>query len=156
MAAIFGVVVSKGSKMIRHIIDLNLGPTQGKDSDLTDGTHRVGPGEEMHIFSVGPNDLATVTALIAQKTGITPANSRCAVVDSTNTVVSCICADAIIDSVAGHTLINHPTVAPGDIWNASTRLFTRPAKTGPAVKGSAITPASTLPPAGTVVGTTTS
>ena len=154
MATTFGVVVSSGSKMIRHIIDLNLGPSQGKDTDLTDGTHALGPGEEMHIFPVGPNDLITITQLIQQKTGITPANPHCAVVDNTNTVAYCIAADALVDSIPGHTLINHPTVKEGDTWSPSTKLFTRPSFTGPASKGSAVTPAFTLPSAGTVVGAT--
>lgn len=60
---------------------------------------------------------------------------RCVVIDSTNTVISVIMADAGIDKIQNMTLINHQTAQIGHTYNPATQQFTAPGYTLPAKTG---------------------
>jgi len=87
----FGIVYASGSKMIRRII------VPERETALTDGTHRAGPGETMLIAN-GRADLESCAEHVRVATGVKPPRLRCAVLDQQNNVVDTILADPALDT----------------------------------------------------------
>ena len=106
--------------MIRRII------IPDSDAELTN--LKVASGETLLITPNGPHDISTCQALVKQATGVQPKDSRCAVVDVTNTVIEIVQADSIVDTHPQGSLIScySSDIKIGCTYNSITGLFSTP------------------------------
>jgi hypothetical protein len=127
-ATTLGIVYATGSKALRRFI------LPDNDSDLTNGTYPVAPGETLLVATdTGDRSIARLLSLIQAATGTIPADPRCAVVDAANKVVTVINADPALDSHPSGVLVSaySPLIGIGNVWNPLTQLFSIPAITYP-------------------------
>lgn len=95
------------------------------DSDAQLDNRFVGTGETLLIVTnaeyAGMKSLAD---LVNQKTGLTPADPRCAVVDAiSNKVTDIVLADPLVDSLAGKIIVASPTAQIGQTYNPLTKTI---------------------------------
>jgi hypothetical protein len=120
-ATSFGIVYATGSKMILRVFM--------PDSDAELQSVALRPGESLLVTPQGPNDLFTCQALVKAATGVTPLDSRHAVVDGNGNVIAIDHVEPTLDGPSLHpgmTLVQSHVAAVGMTFSPAVG-FTIPA-----------------------------
>jgi hypothetical protein len=136
----FAVVYGTVSKVIRRFVEP--GSENTDDSHIALAQQHLAPGESLMAFNLSDFPTSRTRADVQPQIGAPAHSGRCAVVAAgvatATPVVNVIQADPLIDSVPGHTLVQHDTAGIG--WTYLSGVFTAPVVTTVAPTSGSIIP----------------